>query len=146
VPPRLLARLVPACCLLVLLGCGAVTAGRQTVAEDEQSAAREPRFAKYLADWVAKVQRVEAKFYPLEAPRGIHGSVQLAVTLGPDGSVKAMEVRESSGHDVLDRAAMRIVELAGPFAPFPPEIRRDTDTLVITRTWTFSPGGWIRSQ
>jgi protein TonB len=106
----------------------------------------EPRFAKYLEQWVAKVERVERTFYPLDAPRSIHGSVQLSISIRPDGSVEAMEVTRSSGHDVLDRAAMRIVELASPFAPFPPEIRRDTDILVINRTWTFSPGGWIEGR
>ena len=146
--PRSLARLVAACCLLLLLGCVAAPVGKQTIAStrDEKGRTLEPRFAKYLEEWVAKVQRVESTFYPLEAPRGIHGSVQLSVSMRPDGSVEAINVTRSSGHDVLDRAAMRIVELASPFPPFPPEIRRDTDTLVITRTWAFSPGGWIESR
>jgi len=38
---------------------------------------------------------------------------------------------------VLDDAAVRIVQLAGPFAPLPPEIRARTDVLHITRTWVF---------
>jgi len=39
---------------------------------------------------------------------------------------------------VLDRAARRIVNMAAPFPPFPPEIARDTDVLEITRTWVFT--------
>ena len=46
-------------------------------------------------------------------------------------------VRRSSGHKVLDDAAVRIVTLAGPFAPFPPDIARDVDVLHVTRTWRF---------
>jgi protein TonB len=142
------ARLLGLCCLSLLVACAAVPAGKQTTASTEDYAARmlEPRFAKYLEQWVAKVERVERTFYPLDAPRSIHGSVQLSISVRPDGSVEAMDVTRSSGHDVLDRAAMRIVELASPFAPFPPEIRRDTDILVIHRTWTFSPGGWIEGR
>jgi protein TonB len=39
---------------------------------------------------------------------------------------------------VLDAAARRIIKLAAPFPPFPPEIARDTDILEITRTWMFT--------
>ena len=50
-----------------------------------------------------------------------------------------MEVRilDSSGYAILDDAAVRIVQLAAPFAPFPPEMRRNTDVLEIIRTWQF---------
>ena len=50
------------------------------------------------------------------------------------------------GQKVLDVAATRIVEMASPYAPFPPEIKRDTDILYITRTWTFAPGDSLISQ
>ena len=30
--------------------------------------------------------------------------------------------------------------MAAPYARFPANIKRDTDILVITRTWTFAPG------
>jgi len=46
----------------------------------------------------------------------------------------------SSGKKLLDDAASRIVELAAPFQPFPPEIRKETDLLHITRTWQFNAG------
>jgi len=46
-------------------------------------------------------------------------------------------VLRSSGFDVLDQAAIRIVKLAAPFSPFPPDIRSETDILDITRTWQF---------
>jgi protein TonB len=36
--------------------------------------------------------------------------------------------------------------MAGPYTPFPPDIRRDTDILYITRTWTFAPGDSLTSQ
>jgi protein TonB len=39
---------------------------------------------------------------------------------------------------VLDRAARRIIKLAAPFPPFPPDIARDTDVMEITRTWVFT--------
>ena len=39
-----------------------------------------------------------------------------------------------------------IVELAAPYAPFPPDIRSDTDILYITRTWSFTRAGELESS
>jgi len=33
---------------------------------------------------------------------------------------------------------MRIVKMASPYAVFPESIRRDTDVIEITRTWSFT--------
>ena len=38
---------------------------------------------------------------------------------------------------VLDDAAVRIVELASPFAPFPDDFVKEIDILHVTRTWKF---------
>lgn len=102
------------------------------------SRTKEYRFAQYVEDWRQKIERVGTLNYP-EAARGkLYGSLQLAVTLRADGTVEKVEIHRSSGYKVLDEAALRIVGLASPFAPFPPDIRRDTDILEIVRTWTFT--------
>jgi protein TonB len=49
-----------------------------------------------------------------------------------------VEINRPSGQRILDAAALRIVQLAAPFAPFPADIARDTDILSITRTWIFT--------
>jgi protein TonB len=36
--------------------------------------------------------------------------------------------------------------MASPYAAFPSDIKRDTDILYITRTWTFTPGDALTSQ
>jgi protein TonB len=54
-----------------------------------------------------------------------------------------VDLDRSSGLKVLDAAAFKIVRMASPFAPFPPNIRKDTDLLVITRTWFFGRGDKI---
>jgi protein TonB len=100
--------------------------------------AKEYRFAQYVEDWRQKIERVGTLNYP-EAARGkLYGSLLLLVALRADGSIERVEVQRSSGEPVLDEAAKRIVELAAPFAPFPSDIRRDTDILEIARTWTFT--------
>ncbi len=99
---------------------------------------REHKYANYMAAWVAKVERVGNLNYPDRARRkGVSGTLLLDVALNSDGSIQTIKLLRSSGTEVLDDAAVRIVKLAAPFAPFPPEIRKETDILHITRTWEF---------
>lgn len=104
------------------------------------SRAQEYRFAQYVEDWRLKVERIGNLNYPDSARGKVYGSLVLTVAIKSDGSLDSVEVRRSSGHQILDRAAERIVKMASPYAGFPGNIRRDTDILVITRTWTFAPG------
>ena len=104
------------------------------------SRAREFRFAQYVEDWRQKVERFGNLNYPDSARGRVYGSLILSVSIRADGNLDAVEVQRSSGHQILDRAAERIVKMASPYASFPANISRDTDVLVITRTWTFAPG------
>ncbi|MBI3575577.1 MAG: energy transducer TonB [Gammaproteobacteria bacterium] len=100
---------------------------------------QEYRYALYMDAWRAKVERIGNLNYPEEAKRRhLTGSLVLDVALKADGTVASISVLRSSGQKLLDDAAMRIVELASPFAPFTPEMRTETDILHITRTWKFN--------
>ena len=106
----------------------------------------EYRFAQYVEDWRQKIERIGNLNYPEGARGRIYGSLRLAVSINADGSLAGVVLESSSGYPVLDRAARRIVEMGAPFARFPPDIRRDTDVLVITRTWHFAPGDRLFSE
>jgi protein TonB len=106
----------------------------------------EYRFAQYEEDWRVKIERVGTLNYPAEARGRVYGNLRLTVTVRPDGNVESVELDRSSGLKVLDAAAFKIVRMAGPFAAFPPDIRRDTDLLVITRTWFFGQGDKIWTE
>jgi protein TonB len=108
--------------------------------------AREYRFAQYEEDWRTKVERIGTLNYPAEARGKHYGHLRLTVTIRPDGTVHSIELDRSSGLKVLDAAAFKIVQMATPFAPFPADIRRDTDLLVITRTWFFGQGDKIWTE
>ncbi|MDH3979423.1 MAG: energy transducer TonB [Gammaproteobacteria bacterium] len=100
---------------------------------------QEFKYANYMSEWVKKVERVGNLNYPDEARRaGISGKLMMDVALNADGTVRDIRILRPSGHPVIDAAATRIVELASPFPPFPPEILKDADILHITRTWEFS--------
>jgi periplasmic protein TonB len=109
--------------------------------------AEEYRFARYIEDWRLKVERIGNLNYP-EAAREqkLYGSLLLTVSIRSNGSIESVQIDRSSGKKVLDSAAVRIVEMGGPYAPFPPDIRRDTDILSINRTWTFAPGDNLISE
>lgn len=99
---------------------------------------QEYRYAAYLEAWRKKVERVGNLNYPDAARRKkLYGDLLLHVAVRADGSVADIRVIRSSGHKILDDAAVRIVRLAAPFAPFPEEIRKEVDILDITRTWQF---------
>jgi periplasmic protein TonB len=110
---------------------------------------QEYRFARYVEDWRTKVERVGNMNYPEAARREkLYGNLQLTVGIKSDGSLESLEINRSSGEKILDEAAIRIVKLAGQngFAPFPPDISRDTDILHITRTWAFTRSDELTSQ
>lgn len=108
---------------------------------------QEYRFAQYIEDWRVKVERIGNLNYPEQARRDqIYGKLQLSVAIRADGSIESIEVSRSSGQRILDAAAMRIVKLAAPYAPLPADIRRDTDILTITRTWTFTQADKLESE
>lgn len=108
---------------------------------------QEYRYAQYIEDWRIKVERIGNLNYPEQARQEkVFGSLQLSVSIRADGSVESVEVSKSSGHRILDAAAMRIVKLAAPYSPLPPSITKDVDILTITRTWTFTSSDKLESE
>lgn len=98
----------------------------------------EPRFAQYAENWRRKIEAAGSADFPDEVRRSnLYGNLVLTTFIRHDGSVERIEVSRSSGHRVLDEAAIRIVRMAAPFEPFTDAIRRDTATLAIVRTFYF---------
>jgi protein TonB len=95
-------------------------------------------YAQYIEDWRSKVERVGTLNYPSAARGRLYGMLTLTVIIDRSGNVVDVEIDRSSGHKVLDEAALRIVHLAAPYSVFPAAIPHDIDQVVITRTWTFT--------
>ncbi|XKH02082.1 energy transducer TonB [Marinobacter nauticus] len=125
------------------------------LADQQQAYARRPRVKRvtavstlqsnnawYVQNWVDKVTRVGNLNYPSQARRaGIYGDLRLLVSLRKDGSIREVAILQSSGSSVLDDAAIQIVRMAAPFAPFPEDMREQFDVLEIIRTWSFQQRG-----
>lgn len=131
----------------------------EQISESRQAYAQRPRqvfisartqeykYANYMREWVRKVERVGNLNYPAAARRGkISGKLMMEVALNADGTVHKISILRPSGEPVIDEAAKRIVNLAAPFPPFPPEILENTDILNITRTWEFSTSNQLSSH
>ncbi len=106
----------------------------------------EVRYAQYVEDWRQKIERIGNLNYPDAARGRLYGSLVLTVVIRANGDLDRVEVSRSSGQTLLDEAARRIVRMAAPYAAFPESIRRDTDILEITRTWTFTNADRLRSD
>ncbi len=95
--------------------------------------------AGYLAQWVSKIEHIGNLNYPAEAEvKKISGSLRVNVRINALGQVIDTQITKSSGITLLDEAAKRIVKLAQPFAPFPEELKKNADQIVIVRTWEFN--------
>ena len=97
--------------------------------------------AEYVDAWIKKIERVGNINFPREAiNRNLSGKLILNATLDHSGNVVDIQIDVSSGFNVLDKSALRIVRLASPYPPLPKSIREKWDQLNITRTWIFHSG------
>ncbi len=95
--------------------------------------------AQYVQDWEQKIEKVGNLNYPKAAGRKkLSGSLTTDVGINPNGTVYSIRITKSSGNQLLDDAAKRIIRLSAPFAAIPKEILQELDVLVITRVWRFS--------
>jgi len=102
--------------------------------------------ANYMFKWVERVERIGNLNYPDAARReGLTGSLILIVGIYKTGQIESVKIEKSSGHAVLDNAAIRIVRDAAPFDPMSGQLAQETDILYIVRTWEFQSGNSVIS-
>lgn len=100
------------------------------------------KYAHYMEAWRRRVEHIGTQYYAKASyNKTLSGSLILEVAINANGTIHQVILKQSSGHAKLDDAARRIVHRSAPFAPFPEEIRQETDVLHITRTWEFFHDG-----
>ena len=71
------------------------------------------------------------KKYPRIAQRRkMQGEVVIAIQIGGDGSLISKNIQKSSGHSVLDKEGMNMMEKSKPF-PVPPDTLKNSVTNVV---------------
>lgn len=82
---------------------------KNTLAENAGSSSAAP--GGRAAAGAARRKLAEHLFYPPEAiARGLEGEVRLHLKLDPDGNLLETRIVTSSGHPLLDRAAMEAIQ------------------------------------
>ena len=81
----------------------------------------------------------ELKRYPAEARlERAEGKVVLKAVIRSDGSIGGIELFQSSGHESLDRAAVELLELAGPLH-LPRPLEKSQMTVKIPMSYRLEP-------
>ncbi len=98
-------------------------------------------YARYVADWAARIERIGTERYPPQARGRLYGSLLITVEIDRHGNVLDVILNRKSPHEVLNRAVRDIVYAGAPYDPFPAEMAREGDILQIVRTWNFTREG-----
>ena len=96
--------------------------------------------AQYTSNVTNKIERIGALNFPEEARSKLYGRPRLLIAIRSDGTLRDVSVLHSSGSNVLDDKALKIVRMAAPFPPFPEEVLSERDELELIRTLEFKGG------
>jgi protein TonB len=113
----------------------------------DSPATRESALAAYIVGWRQRVERVGTANFPAAfRDRGAAARPVVEVTIDAEGELRNAVLLRSSGDAVLDRAALEILSLAGPFEPLPEAILADASVVRFAYEWYFSTGAQAASR
>jgi protein TonB len=95
-------------------------------------------YARYVADWATRIERIGTERYPPEARGRQYDSLIITVDIDKHGNVVDIVINKKSKFEALNRAVKQIVYAGQPYERFPADMARDGDILQIVRTWTFT--------
>ena len=92
-------------------------------------------YQQQLAGWLSKFQ-----FYPATAKKlNIEGTVLVKVSIKSDGTILKSGIEKSSGSDILDQAALQLLDQATPLPAFPDRFEADEITFIAPITYNLNP-------
>ncbi|MHB1642762.1 MAG: energy transducer TonB [Acidithiobacillus sp.] len=92
--------------------------------------------SRYVTYWIRQVESTGAREGPIE--RG--GEIQVRVTVFRNGNLAQLSVVRSTLPASASDKAVRMIRTASPFAPFPEDLARQANKLVIRCTMSFLNG------
>jgi len=107
--------------------------------DDDEAVSLDTTETKYASYFARIKHQIELVWnYPAEAvQRGIKGELTLKFRISKDGNLLGVRLIDSSGHVILDEAALKAVKEAAPYYPFPVTIKKEN--LSIVATFVYSP-------
>ncbi len=97
--------------------------------------------SQYVSHVVRKIEHTGSLNFPQVAGRKLYGKPRVSISIYFDGSIKEVRILEPSGDLVLDSETINIIHRAGPFAPFPKNVRKERDVLELIRTFSYNKSG-----
>lgn len=95
---------------------------------------------EYYAKSVAlKIERVGNFNIPSGLGSAHRGKVIARIHINRDGSLKKVELAQSTGDPVVDNAAINAVKRSAPFSPVPSNVFPGSETVIVTRTMILGP-------
>jgi protein TonB len=101
-------------------------------------ATRQVAYAMYYDQLRRKVEERGTRDFPQANGQKLYGELTMNITVDNRGRVLETQVIRPSKNKLLDKRAVAIVQAAGPFGAFTPEMRREADQIVITSRFRFS--------
>lgn len=101
-------------------------------------ATREVTYALYYDRLRRRIEDRGTRDFPEAHGRKLYGELTMNITVDADGRLLEADVVRGSGNALLDRRAVAIVQAAAPFARFNPEMRAQTDQIVVTSRFRFT--------
>lgn len=81
----------------------------------------------YIKSLLLKLQRIG----DMNQPTNLTGMPVVKLVIGSDGELQMLTLLQSSGNHKLDQDAMQIAHESSPFAPFPPELKSQTNHITF---------------
>ncbi|MDR0458315.1 MAG: TonB family protein [Burkholderiaceae bacterium] len=95
-------------------------------------------YARYYDNMRSKIEERGTRDFPQVAGRKLYGTLLMSLLINHDGRVLDVQIVQRSDDRMLDRLAEAIAQSAGPFGPFTPAMRRDTDQFDIIARFRFT--------
>lgn len=108
------------------------------------SKTKEVHHAKYMSEWIKKVERIAMSQKPPQAlKKKLKGSLIVKVSFRSDGTLYNIEILQSSKNNLLDDYTLQIARLSTPFKPFEKDKKileelGQNGILDIVRTWKWN--------
>lgn len=101
-------------------------------------ATREADYAIYYDALRRKIEERGTRDFPEYQGKKLYGELTMNITVDAAGRVVEADIVRTSNSRILDRRAVAIVRAASPFGDFTPEMRRQTDQIVVTSRFRFT--------
>lgn len=104
-------------------------------------------YAYYLKLWQQAMEQYGTQRYPDAAKNCVQNDcrLRLLIAINANGTLRKLQILQSSGQRKLDEFAIETVQRTMPFAPFSNKMKEELDVLEVVRIFEFVGHSRFRS-